>query len=74
MLWLFQTTLCQLWHGLVSSFGVNTDILEPMGTHVVAGSPPQLPSRAVTRVVCLPGPPVYADSSTATQAHSPGWP
>ena len=33
---------------------------------------PPLPNGAVTRVVCPPGPPVYEDSSTATQAPSPG--
>ena len=34
--------------------------------------PPPLPYGAVTRVVCPLGPPVYAGSSTATQAPSPG--
>ena len=34
--------------------------------------PLPLPNGAVTRVVCPLGPPVYAGSSTATQAPSPG--
>ena len=34
--------------------------------------PPPTPNGAVTRVVCPLGPPVYAGSSTATQAPSPG--
>ena len=46
-----------------------------MSAAVPPPSPPQpgaTQNGAVTRVVCPLGPPVYAGSSTATQAPSPG--
>ena len=59
-------------HSPVHSSSVVGDPWRP-DSHLPTPAPPlPLPYGAVTRVVCPLGPPVYAGSSTATQAPSPG--